>query len=157
MNASQANKCSDKRSIMISVVFLGLMYAFHAEGIPSRACVFLPWAALLCICLCGSLFRRMDAVCTDLVRLGMHVTALAVLYPSSAHTAYACSLHALMVCAWSLSRDEISACVMCLFGIVAVTGLSHECPIATSADIQLNAMAWPGIIELGFKAVQRLT
>ena len=142
---------------MISVAFLGLMRAFHVEGTPCRACVFLPWAALLCICLAGCVFRRTEAVCADLVRLGIHATALAVIYPYSAHQAYACSLHALMVCAWSLSRDDVSTSVMCLFGIGAMSTLAHECPIATSADFQLNAMAWPGVIELAYGVVLRFT
>ena len=140
---------------MIPLAFLALMRAFHAEGTPCRACVFWPWLALLVICASGMLYRRADAVCTDLMRLGLHVTALAMLYPHGAHQTFACSLHALLACSWALCRDDLSACALCLFGVCAVSALAHSCSFAVDREAQLNAMAWPCIVEALYMLVRR--
>jgi hypothetical protein len=142
---------------MTSVVFIAIMRAFQTEGIPCRVCIFTPWVVLLSLCLFSALFRRAEAVCVDLVRLGLHATALAVLFPFSASQTYACSLHALMVCSWSLCRSDVSACVVCLYGVVTLMVLAHHCPYRIDANEQLYAMAWPSSVDMVFWLLQRLS
>ncbi len=142
---------------MSSVAFVALMRAFQTEGTPCRVCVFAPWAALLTLCLVSAAFRRIEAVCVDMVRLGLHATALAVLFPYSASLAYACSLHALMACSWSLCRSDVSSCVVCLYGVATLLALAHQCAFRIDAGDQLYAMAWPSSVDMVFWLLQRLS
>ena len=141
---------------MTSVAFVGIMRMFQTEGAPCRLCVFSPWVALRALCMCSALFRRAEAVCVDLVRLGLHVTALAILFPYSSPLAYACSVHALVVCGWSLCRSDVSACVVCLYGAVTLLALVRYCPFRVDVDQQLYAVAWPSSVDMAVWLVQRL-
>lgn len=151
------NKNAAEISPMSSVAFITIMRAFQTEGTPCRVCIFAPWVALLSLCLFSALFRRTEAVCVDLVRLGLHATALAVLFPYSASQTYACSLHALMVCSWSMCRSDVSTCVMCLYGTVTLLALAHQCPFRIDAGEQLYAMAWPSSVDIGVWILQRMS
>ena len=132
---------------MLSFTFLALMQAFHSEGIPCRECVFSPWLVLLCICAMGLLFQKIEVVCVDLLRIGLHVTLLAILFQNGAQQTFACSVHALLVCSWALCRDDISSCIVCLFGVCTTLALAHSCSFAVAPVQQLNAMAWPGLVD----------
>ena len=151
-----ANKNAALLSSMTSVAFLAIMRLFQTQGTPDRVCIFAPWAVLLGLCLVSSLFRRVEAVCEDLVRLGMHATALAIMFPYNASQTYACSLHALIVFAWSLCRSDISACVVSLYGVVTLLVLSHQYPFIIDANAQLYALAWPSTVDFVFLVIQRL-
>ena len=141
---------------MTSVAFVGIMRMFQTEGVPCRVCVFSPWAVLLGLCACSALFRRAEAVCVDLVRLGLHATAIAILFPYSSPLAYACSVHSLVVCGWSLCRSDVSACVVCLYGVTTLLALVHYCPFRVDVDQQLYAVAWPSSVDMAVWLLQRL-
>jgi len=109
---------------------------------------------MLVICLLS--LRRAEYMCADMLRLGVHVTVLALLFPHSASHAFACSLNALMYCSWAMCRDEVSACVQCLFMVGALSWVAHTCPSAIGFETQLNALLITDAVDLASSAMHRL-
>ena len=130
---------------MSRIVYILLMRAFHADSIPCRACVFWPWVALAVICMLP--VKRVEFVCTDLLRVGIHVTVIALLFPHSAPHAFACSVNALMYSSWAMCRDDVSSCIQCLFVVLSMSWVAHTCPHAVSLETQLDALLIPDVVE----------
>ena len=139
---------------MMCIVYLLLMRVFHTDSAPCRACVFFPWLGLVLVVVFS--MRRAEIVCMDLLRLGAHVTVLAMMYPYSAPHAFACSLNALLCCSWALCRDDVSSCIVCVFTVSALSAMAHGCPYAVQPEAQLEALCVSQAVEFVCEMVSRV-
>jgi hypothetical protein len=105
--------------------------------------IFGPWIMALAVYL-ATPPRALDNICSDLLLMAMHVTALAILYPSP--ICFSCSLNALMNCIATVAHTNSSACAFTIAALAAAPALGSY----TITNVTW-AIAWTEMIHLAHK------
>lgn len=124
---------------MYNLPFLALAQIFTNRDSAPTQCIFGPWALFVVLYILTA-SKPTNPMCSDLLRIGLSVTALAGLYPHP--LCYACSLHSLLACMQDLATDTASICAYSLFAACAVPILAQSCNYFISVEVQLVAIVW---------------
>lgn len=138
---------------MMPIVFYFLAKAFQSPGTPCSPCTFVPWVVLVLVYTFCAAHRSAERLCSDYLRIGIHVTAVALLYTQAKPLAYACSVFSLLFCARHLATDVASTCA---FSLAAVVALPFLCPYALDAESQLSALVWAEAVDIVYYVASRL-
>jgi len=135
---------------MIQTAFFVFLQAIKAADNTNtldhcRACTFLPWIAVVAVvCLRA---RSTERLCSDLFKIAIHVTALALLHTRAQVYAYACSVHSILTGMYDAAIDVTSVCLFSLICVVCVPIYVQLCPFDIPSETQVAAIAWTEIIN----------
>jgi len=130
---------------MFQIPFVALARILETKEAAPVQCIFGPWA-LFALVYMATASRPLDRLCYDALKIGIHVTALAILFPHPA--CFACSIHSVLSCMQDLATDAVSTCAYSLLAVCALPFMAQSCSYEIQAETQLVAIAWTELVGI---------